>query len=122
MEEIWKDVPGYEGEYQISNFGRVKSLKVGAWCAGKILSNKRRGGYRFIALSKHGIRKNFLIHRLVGIAFIDNPHNYPQINHRDLKRSNNHVDNLEWVTHQMNIQHAFNTKNGKRVVLRKTGW
>lgn len=114
MEEIWKDIEGYEGSYQVSNYGRVKCLTR---LRGKIV--KRRAYEKILKLdpytpylstrltdSKTGIAKKFLVHRLVAKAFIPNPNNYPFINHKDLNKINNHVSNLEWCTAKENMKHA----------------
>lgn len=105
--EIWKDLTGYIGIYQVSNNGRIKSLsrkivrKNGqiAIVKEKILKSKKdRYGYFFIVLSNNNIRKTILVHRLVAAAFIPNPENKPCIDHIDGDRANNHADNLRWVT------------------------
>jgi carboxypeptidase C (cathepsin A) len=103
MEEIWKDIEGYEGLYQVSKMGRVQLYK----------NNK---GY-----------KHFQIHRLVAMAFIPNPDNLPQINHKDENKANNRVDNLEWCTRKYNhnygtiniriSQKQLNHKNKSKIVL-----
>ena len=86
-EEIWKDIKGYEGLYQISSLGRVKSLHYGKE---KILKlNKNNKGYLYIFLNKNGIRKHFYIHRLVAKAFISNPYNYNCVNHKNENTLNN---------------------------------
>lgn len=116
MEEIWKDIEGYIGVYQVSNLGRVRSLdrmmnfktKLGNisqyFKHGKILSyclDKR--GYPFVRLYDSNNKCNRIkIHRLVGKAFIPNPDNLPCINHKDEIKTNNTVDNLEWCTHLYN--------------------
>ena len=98
MEEVWKDVVGYEGLYKISNLGNVYSLYTN-----KELSKvTRKDGYQYVSLSKNKSRKLKLIHRLVAEAFIPNPDNLPIINHKDEKPSNNRVDNLEWCTYSYN--------------------
>lgn len=120
MEEVWKDIEGYEGLYQVSNLGRVKSF-------GKLITGTGRGfprykrpsllkpcltgaGYYFVNLTNEfGIHKMHVIHRLVGKAFIPNPQNKGDINHKDGNKLNNIVSNLEWNTRQENIQHAFRT-------------
>ena len=91
MEE-WRDIKGYEGLYQVSNLGRVRSKR-------KILKGTPdKDGYLRVALCKNGTRKYFGIHRLVAIAFIYNANNYPCVNHKDENKTNNRVKNLEWCT------------------------
>ena len=107
MEEIWKDIKGYEGLYQISNLGKVKSLKrmiKKRKCEEiiKIPSITNKGYYR-LPLCKYGKIKYFHIHRLVAEAFIPNPEGYPIINHIDECPSNNHADNLEWCDQKHNM-------------------
>lgn len=106
MEE-WKDIEGYEGLYQVSNLGRVKSL----WFdKEKILkAYKNRYGYLCIGLCKYGKKKTYKIHRLVASAFIENSNNYPEVNHKDEVKTNNNVNNLEWCTREYN--HNFGTRN-----------
>lgn len=109
MEEVWKYIDGFE-DYQISNFGRVKSFKNGKE---KILRyRKSSNGYLNIQLFKDGKSRTFKIHRLVANAFIDNPNNLSEVNHKDGDKTNNIVDNLEWSTRSHNIKHAFD--NGLR--------
>ena len=108
MKEIWKDIKGYEGLYQVSNLGRVKSKR-------KILSPSK-GEYLKVVLSKNGVEKVYTIHRLVAKAFIDNFENKPQVNHKDENKHNNVVDNLEWVTNKENMN--YGTRN-KRIIENK---
>ncbi len=102
-EEIWKDIPGYEGIYAISNLGvirrfdRIKKLGV------------KDNGYLTANLSLKGKTRNFYPHRLVAIAFIPNPENKPDVNHIDGNKKNNSVTNLEWVTKSENMIHANKT-------------
>lgn len=121
--EEWKDIKGYEGLYQISNFGRVKSL-IG-WNGKKYISrekilkvsrqgiNKTYCRYK-VDLIKDGKRKNFKVHRLVAEAFIPNPNNYKEVNHKDSNPLNNCVYNLEWCDHEYNIKHSIDEGNQVR--------
>ncbi len=111
--EIWKDIEGYEGLYQVSNLGRVRSNN-------KLLHlNKNTYGYKHVTLSKGNIQKTALVHRLVASAFIENPLKLPQINHKDGNKNNNAVSNLEWVTQKSNNRHAIKTnlRKAKRILL-----
>lgn len=112
--EIWKDIPGYESYYQVSNKGRVKSLpRNGTIKTSKILTpiimRKERSSttYRAVILCKNGKHKHLYVHRLVALAFIENTRNKAQINHIDGDGSNNMVNNLEWVNQSENIKHAY---------------
>ena len=115
MKEIWKDIDGYEGMYQISNLGRVKSLerkdRMGRLVKEKIIKPKDdKDGYKRLILYKDGKGKNYRIHRLVATTFIPNPENKPQVNHKDCNVSNNNVDNLEWVISLENNNHGDHNK------------
>lgn len=92
--QIWKDIEGYKGHYQISNYGNVRSLKKDAF----LMKGGYLKGYKIISLWKNGTGKMFRVHRLVEAAFIPNPDNKPCIDHIDGDRANNHADNLRWVT------------------------
>lgn len=129
MEEVWKDIVGYEGLYQISNLGEVKRLekefshiakdeRIGKRSQGaysrttkleeKILKGiKTDKGYLAVGLIKDGKSKKFRVHRLVAMMFIPNPHNKLEVNHIDGNKENNSVDNLEWSTGKENRQHAL---------------
>jgi hypothetical protein len=108
IQEIWKDVVGYEGYYQISNLGRVKSLpRTNSKYPETILKQWYiRKGYLQCQLSVNNIKKAFYVHRLVAIAFIHNPDNLPYINHKDEIKSNNNASNLEWCTNIYNINYG----------------
>ena len=102
-QEIWKDVPGFEGFYQVSNIGRVRSLDRvkcdGIRMKGRIMKSRLDScGYEMVGLSKDGSHKSQSVHRLVAMAFIPNPDLLPQVNHIDEVRNHNTVDNLEWCT------------------------
>ncbi len=121
QEEIWKAVADSNGEYHISNHGRVKSYKCGKE---RILKPYLLGGglpYYAYSLHIKNKRKICKVHRLVALAFIPNPDNKPQVNHKDGNKTNNHINNLEWVTHQENVQHAWDTGlfEGKRLAISK---
>lgn len=108
--EIFKDVTDYEGLYQISNYGNVKSLGNDKSRKEKILKPQADGGgYLQVILCKDGKMKHHKVHRLVANAFIDNPDNLPQVNHRDECKTNNTVDNLEWCTNEYNTN--YGTRN-----------
>ena len=103
--ELWKDIEGFDG-YQISTWGNVrhhgKSIKP-------YYNHK---GYLKASLYKNGVNHKKRINRLVAQAFIPNPNNYPQVNHKDGNKENNSVTNLEWVTGEMNIEHANRLRKG----------
>lgn len=102
--EIWKDIKGYEGFYQVSNMGRIRSID------GVTRKPVKYGLYLTIQLSKNGTEKLFYIHRLVALTFISNPLNKKEVNHIDGNKLNNMVKNLEWVTRRENAIHSI--KNG----------
>lgn len=107
--EIWKDIEGYEGLYQISSFGRVKSLKFNKEHIMTTQINKT-SGYYYIGLRKPKAKKNFKsVHRLVAEAFIPNPDRKPEVNHIDGNKDNCRIENLEWLTRSENEHHAYNT-------------
>ena len=100
MNEEWRDIEGYEGLYQVSNLGRVRSLNCRGHkgCIGILTPRLDGKGYEMVALYKEGKARNTKVHRLVAQAFIPNPNNYPQVNHKDENKINNNVSNLEWCT------------------------
>jgi hypothetical protein len=133
MIEKWKDIEGYEGRYQVSNQGRIKSLPRKLWNGegwfdykGKIIIPRiDNNGYPIVTLSTHSKGKRFRVHRLVAKAFIPNPNGYTVVNHIDCNTTNNNVNNLEWCTQKHNVQYAvkkgaFN-KYMKRVKVLETG-
>lgn len=119
MQEIWKDIKGYEGRYQISNLGNVKSLsrktefsdgKPPRYEKEKLLTPaKHHKGYVKAQLRKNNNTKAFFIHRLVAQAFIPNPEGKATVNHKDGNKVNNTVVNLEWLSNQENMKHAYAT-------------
>lgn len=117
MNEIWKPMKDYEGYYEVSNKGRIKSLERKQ--GNRMLKEKilklpiYRTGYPYVFLSKNGKNKKYTIHRLVAEAFIPNPENKPVVNHIDSVRDNNFVENLEWATVSENMFHAY-TLGGQR--------
>ena len=122
MDEIWKDIEGYEGLYQVSNLGRVKFLerRVASGNSASrvirehIVTPSLKRGYHRIRLCKEGSKCFFFVHRLVADAFIPNIENKPTINHKDGIRNNNVVSNLEWATFHEQIVHSYNVLHRKK--------
>ena len=113
MEEIWRPIEGYEGLYEISSYGRVKSLERYRSNNGGIQLLKERimnpldyNGYKNVLLWKNGSKKKEYVHRLVAKAFIPNPDNLKEVNHKDENPSNNMVENLEWCNHRYNMNYG----------------
>ena len=110
--EIWKPKKDYEGLYEVSNLGRIKSLGNGNSNNSKeriLKPGKVKGGYLQVYLSKNRENKRFYVHRLVAETFIPNPDNLPFINHKDEDKTNNRVDNLEWCTREYNNNYGTRT-------------
>lgn len=113
MEEVWKDIPSYEGIYKVSNLGKVKSI---SWFDPKnkkyykrdklLKPRKTDKGYIEVTLTNKYKKKIYKVHRIVAEAFIPNNNNLPQINHIDEDKSNNSVNNLEWCTAEYNIRYS----------------
>ena len=127
--EQWVDVKGFEGSYQVSNMGRVRSLDRYVphinghyqFRKGRIMTPGVVHGYQFLHLCSKYKKQRWYVHRLVATHFIPNPNNYPQINHKDENRSNNEVSNLEWCTSQYNVNYGNHNircaiSNGTEVV------
>ena len=131
MTEVWKDVCGYSGFYQVSNLGRVRSVTRtgtnGRIYDGKILSDCDNGyGYRVVYLKVNGKRTTHSVHRLVANAFLDNSDNKETVNHINGDKTDNCVTNLEWATYSENIYHSYQTglhscKHRKKVRCVETG-
>lgn len=121
--EVWRDIQGYEGKYQVSSQGRVRSLTrlitnklgVSQLVQGRIMkATKNRRGYYIVDLCKNGTIKHYQVHRLVACAFIPNPIGLPQVNHRDENPANNCISNLEWCTAKYNNNYGHhNIRNGR---------
>lgn len=117
IEEEWRDISGYEGLYQVSNLGRVKTLANNKSRKEKILKpQKDKYGYFFATLHRDGKRKMLKLHRLVANAFIPNQDNLPQVNHKDEIKTNNCVSNLEWCTNRYNINYGTRSKKVSKIL------
>ena len=126
MEEIWKDIAGYEGKYQVSDLGRVRSLprpKTSHNASGeytfttkpKILRTfTQRGGYQRVSFGKGKDKKAFMVHRLVGMAFVPGYREGLFVNHKDENPNNNRADNLEWCNAEYNNSYGNHSENCKR--------
>ena len=129
--EIWKPIKNYEGLYEVSNLGRIKSLSriIRANTCGKriiperILSNSINGsGYCIVVLCKNGKHKSLSVHRIVAETFIENPKKFNEVNHKDENKQNNNVENLEWCNQKYNANYGTGVercrkKKFKRIVM-----
>lgn len=113
---MWKPVVGYEENYEVSNLGRIKSLIKVRWLEKRgihesddiyMAQNVSRLNRSYISLNKKGVQKNYSVHRVVAFAFLENPNDYPCINHIDGNPQNNNLSNLEWCDHSYNMRHAY---------------
>lgn len=112
--EVWKQIKGYEGLYEVSNMGRIRSVGRSVPVRGGFAyrnarirkPNKKRNGYYGLLLSRNHKNNNFLVHRLVAEAFVPNPNGLPQINHKNEDKSDNRADNLEWCTEKYNSNYG----------------
>ena len=113
--EEWKLIPGYDGKYEVSDWGRVRSYKRQKE---RILSpGKDKNGYYQVSLCKDGKEKHCIIHRLVAEAFISNPNNLPEVNHKDEDKRNNHVTNLEWCSREYNLAYGTRVERIRKPVV-----
>ena len=134
LNEIWKPIKGYEGLYEVSNFGRIKSLKRlvkshNKWGECYIIINEKilktsdnKLGYLFVKLFKNNKAKTYYIHRLVAEHFIPNPNNYKEVNHKDECKTNNVVTNLEWCDRKYNVNYGNRTKRVTEKLKNKKEW
>lgn len=117
MIEEWRDIPNYEGLYQISNLGNVKSFRKSTKynCQSEYILKPciASHGYKEVTLYNNTVRHKFLVHRLVASVFLPNPNNLPQINHKDENKLNNNVENLEWCTAEYN--NAYGTARLRKI-------
>lgn len=124
IEEIWKDIPNYDGLYQASNLGRIKSIERMRFDNHNLLEEKilkpaiQENGYCRIGLQKNNKRKSYQVHRLVALTFIPNLENKRTVNHIDGNKLNNNVNNLEWATDSENLKHAYDNHLFKTI----PGW
>lgn len=108
MNEVWRDIPGYEGLYQVSDCGNVRSLNYrNKRMVRQLCFKPHRQGYLQVELHNRGERKTFTVHRLVGVAFVDGYADGLIINHKDENKKNNHYSNLEWCTVSDNVKHSL---------------
>ena len=132
MKELWKPIIGYEGLYEISNTGKVRALETIVLGRNRHgLCNRKRhakqiainksNGYEYVGLTKNGKQKHYPFHRLLAIHFIDNPNNYPCVNHIDENRMNNILENLEWCTYKYNTNYGTNIERAKNTKIKRYG-
>lgn len=134
MKEIWKDIKEYEGLYQVSNLGKIKSLgrtieRIGVkgtkfyknYPEKLLKQTKNKKGYLTVILSKNNKNKIIRVHRIVAQTFLDLKKNGKEVNHKDGNKENNCISNLEWITHQENIIHAYKNRLKKGSMLGKFG-
>ena len=115
MTEVWKPIEGYEGLYEVSNLGRIKSFHSHNGLKMRFLKGRKvKDGYLMVALYKNKERKNFQVHQLVSKTFIPNLNGYKEVNHKNLDKTDNRVSNLEWTTRRGNVLHYFRSINKER--------
>lgn len=111
MNEEWRDVVGWEGMYKVSNCGRIFSLprrdkRNRSWGGYYMSFTKNKYGYLTVNLTRDAKQKRYAVHRLVACAFLQNPNNYKEINHKDENKENNNLSNLEWCTRSYNVTYG----------------
>lgn len=130
-EEIWRPIVGYEGLYEVSSYGRVRSLdkyvksKSESYrlIKGKILIGSiTKDGYARCLIRVNGVGRSYFVHKLVADAFLSNPDNLPEVNHRDEDKINNRVDNLEWCDHKYNMNYGTRQERFRNTMLEKGHW
>ena len=116
--EVWKPVVGYEGLYEVSNIGRVRSINYHKSGKAKVMSPSfNTWGYLIVDLRKNNKRHSYAVHRLVAFAFIPNPDNFPEINHKNEIKTDNNVENLEWCTRKYNINYGTAIKRRSKPIV-----
>ena len=118
MMEEWKEIPGYEGLYEVSNMGNVRNVRRNTL----LRLTKTNKGYIQVGLSKNGILTVLKVHRLVAQAFLPNPDNLPMINHKDEDKTNNRVENLEWCDHKYNMNYGTRNIRAKETAIKNGYW
>ena len=114
MTEIWKSVCGYDGVYEVSNLGNVRNVNWRGLGYRNLALVRDKDGYLVVTLCRNGLQRVTRVHRMVANAFIDNPYNKPQVNHKDEDKTNNRIDNLEWVSsHENNNSGTRNSRISK---------
>lgn len=128
--EVWKPISGYEGFYEVSNLGRIRSLERIVECSDcrkrkikdrTLKGSSYSGGYSGVTLHKDGCTKSVNIHRIVAEAFVPNPLEKEEVNHKDENPSNNHATNLEWVSHKENINYGTRTERARETTTKLQG-
>lgn len=119
MNEVWKAIEGYEGKYEVSNLGRVASLNYNREGRRKIIATYTNSNseYLNVQLWKNNKKKGFRVNRLVAQAFIPNPNNLPQVNHKNEIKTDNRVENLEWCTAEYNVNYGTRSERSGRAVI-----
>ena len=130
MIEEWRPIVGYEGLYEVSSYGRVRSLDMYVKARygnyrlhkGKVLSPGEKNGYLFVNLSCNGKHNTITVHRLVAQVFLPNPDNLPEVNHKDEDKTNNNADNLEWCDRKYNINYGSRKDKVKDTKIKNGYW